>query len=306
MIGRRALLALLSTPSLARAQQPTVPARLISGLEVMRLDAQRLIVFRGSAADNAGRVLIEIPRQVIVDIREVGALGRDDVATALDVRRFGDQLVPDGAMPHGFRATYAAGHRLAGRPIPGWYHIVYLGGSAEERPYGSALLTRQLSSMRADGPGHARPPPGYGARRHAPIAYFYDVEAGFRPMICASWPQPICIWTNGGTRPDYRLLAEGRSTQWQLVDAADWLPETGRILRLQAVLQSTGGTGGAYVKPLQNRADDLLLGWVNRHGDRAVSFFELVTTSREQFVYRVDEGVTLSLYATGFAMLQPM
>lgn len=309
-IARRGFLGLLAAPAVARAQSPAlvspnVPWRHISGLEVMRLDAHRLYVVRGAAADNEGRVLIEVARQINIDIREIGALGRDDVATEVDVRRFGSQLAADASMPHGYRATYAAGHRWAGRPIEGWYYPVYLGSEGGGRRAGSAMVTRQLSSMRVDGAGNARAPAGFPVRRHAPMAFFYEPETGFRPMTCAAWPQPICNWTHGGTRAAYALLVDGASTQWQMVEAGNWIPETGRLLRLQAVLRSNGGRGGAYAKPLPQRQDDLLLGWVNQPGDRAVNFFELATTSREQFVYRVDEGVTLSLYAMGFALLQP-
>ena len=100
-----------------------------------------------------------------------------------------------------------------------------------------------------------------------------------------------------------RDLLDGSATGWERVAARDWIPDSGRILRLQAVLRGVDGRGGAYVKPLPQRDDDLLVGWVNRPDDLHVSFFEVATTSREEFVYRVDPGVTLSLYAVGFAVL---
>lgn len=301
------IIMLLAQAAPAHAQFSAGPPwRYLSGMEVMRLDAQRVYVVRGAAADNEGRVLIEVARRLVVDIRNLGALGRDDVATAVDVAKHSAELVPDTAMPHGYRATYAPGHQFAGMPLRGWYYPVYLGSSTGgNRNDGSAMLTRQLSSMRADGPGNARAPEGFSARRHAPMTFYYDPQAGFRPMTCYGWPQPACNWTNGGTRPAYALLQNGIASDWTKVSASEWIPDTGRILRLQAVLRSTGGRGGAYVKPLAYRDDATMIGWVNAPNDVHISFFETATTSLEEFVYRVDDGVTLSLYATGYALLQP-
>jgi hypothetical protein len=303
------LMLALPVAALPVAAQPVGPPpfRHISGLEIMRLDAHRLYVARGAAADNAARTFIEVARPLTVDIRQIGALGRDDVATPADVAQPGAALEPDAAMPNGFRARYAADHPLAGRPLRGWYYPVYLGTdtATPRRADGSAMLTRQLSSMRDDRPGDARAPEPFTTRRHAPMAFFYDPQAGFRPMTCQGWPQPACLWTNGGTRSAYALIENATATTWERVSAADWLPDSGRILRLQAVLRSVDGVGGAWAKPLAHRPDALLLGWVNRPGDVDVAFFELATTSREEFVYRVDPGVTLSIYAIGFALLQP-
>lgn len=303
-VALQLLASVLPARALGRDLGDAPPWRYLSGLEAAVLDAHHVYVVRGAAADNEGRALIEVARRLVVDVRALGDLGRDDVATAADVERYAGELAPDASTPHGFRATYAEGHRFAGRPLQGWYFPVYLGVEGGSRRGGSAMLTRQLSSMRADGPGYARPPAGYALRRHAPMAFYYNPESGFRPMSCYGWPQPMCNWTMGGTRPEYAMLSNGVSTQWRTVSAAEWIPETGRILRLQAVLRGERA-GGAYVKPLANRPDDLLVGWVRGAGDVHIAFFDTVTTSREEFVYRVDEGVSLSLYARGFAQLQP-
>ena len=300
-----ALIAVLLLALPARAEAP--PIRMLHGLEVVRLDPHRLNVLRGSAADNAARATIQIPRTLTADIRVRGVLGRDDVATPADAARFATDMVPDRAMPNGYRTTYAEGHRHAGAPLRGWYYPVYLGREpdAAGRAGGSLMLTRQVSSMRADRPGDARAPSDFPLRRHAPIAFFYEPEEGFRPMTCQGWPQPYCIWTLGGTRDAYALLADGRSTQWSAVSAEDWVPDTGRLLRVQAVIRSTGGRGGAWIKPLPTFPGDLLLGWVNGPGEVSVTFADLATTSAEHFVYRVEGDVSLSLYAIGFSILQP-
>lgn len=278
------------------------PLRMINGMESIRADAFRVAVYRGSATENAGRALIQIPRTLTIDIRTVGVLGRDDVATVEDAAGRSGDLVADATMPNGYRATYRAGHRFAGLPIAGWYHVVYL---ARRGQTGTVMLTRQQSSMRLDRPGDARPPADFIYRRLSPAVHYFDPETGFRPMICYGWPKPACNWTRLGPDRDLQVLQNGASTEIAEIDATAWVPPTGRILKLQAVVSSAGGTGGAYLKSLPNYPGEFLVGHVAKPDGRAVSFVEIATNSRGKIHYRLDPGVRLDLYAMGFTMLQP-
>jgi hypothetical protein len=283
------------------AQAGRFPLRMINGMESVRFDAFRVVVYRGSATDNTGRGLIQLPKTLTIDIRNTGVLGRDDVATPDDVAQDKSRLVADAAQPNGYRAVYAPGHMHAGLPLAGWYHVVYM---SADKLAGTVMLTRQQSVMRTDRPGDARPPAGYTYRRLSPAVHYFDPAIGFRPMVCAGWPKPTCNWTRLTADSNFRVLNRGTSTTPALVDATSWVPPTGRLLKLQAVVTSTGGSGGAYLRTLANAQGELLIGHANT-GGRAVTFFEVTPNSKGTFAYRVDEGVTLDLYAVGFTMLQP-
>jgi hypothetical protein len=230
--------------------------RAIHGLETMRRDATRIEVYRGTATDNTGKSSISLPRGVQLDITKIGAQGRDDVATREDVAKNAGLLMPDSAMPNGYRASLPNG-----KPLQGWYHVLYL---ANAEGQGSAMLTRQLSSQRLDRAGDARPPQEFNLRRHSPAVHFYDGQKGFRPMICMAWPNPVCDWTRLDKNEKF-LIYSGSSTRVQAIDVSDWVPPTGRILKMQVIVTSEGGVGGAYVKSLAGmsikRGKRLLILW---------------------------------------------
>jgi hypothetical protein len=279
------------------------PFRMLNGMETMRADPYRIAVYRGSATDNAGVGIIQIPRTTFIDIRKTGVLGRDDVATPQDVLSRASELEPDDTVPNGYRARYRSGSPLEGKPISGWYHVLYLGSSGGEP--GTAMLTRQFSSMRLDRPGDARPPPQYVLRRHSPAAHYFDPVTGFRPMVCTAWPQPICRYTILSSIDQFRMLRNGVETKPAMVDAQEWMPPGARILYVRAVITARNGIGGAYLKSLRASAGELEIGYVNRPDDKVIAFVEIATNSRHQLGYRVDDGVSLDLYAVGFSMLQP-
>jgi hypothetical protein len=283
---------LIFSPALAQE-----PLRAISGLETMRRDATRIEVYRGTATDNTGNGKISLPRGAQLDVAKIGFLGRDDVATKEDVEKFREQLMPDSAMPNGYRASMPNG-----KPLQGWYHVLYL---ANEKGQGGAMLTRQLSSQRLDRAGDARPPSDFILRRHSPAVHYYDGQKGFRPMVCMAWPNPVCDWTRLEKQEKF-LIHAGESTRVQVIDVSDWVPPTGRILKMQVVVKSEGGVGGAYIKSLARSQGEVLVGHVNKAGDKSVNFVELATTSKRQIAFRTDKGVTLEIYAVGFSMLQPL
>lgn len=302
--SRRAALQLLagaafSGEALAReARRPddAPPYRYMSGLEVLRLDRDRLRVSRGSAADNTGRGMIQIADAVTLDIRTVGPGGRDDVATPDDRERNAQLLTPDPAAPNGARAS------RGGAPAEGWYHVVYLGDP--QTGEASAIMTRQISSMRLDRPGDARPPARFTLRRHAPVAYFYDAKDGFRPQVCYGWPLPMCVYTSAGVKPAFALARDLVAPKWTVLQADRFIPDTGRILRVQAVVTGVSGAGAAFARTLPNREGDVFLGRARGADDVQTLIFEIAVNSKETFSVRTEPGVSLSLYAVGFAMAQ--
>ena len=283
-------------------REPIFPLRMINGMETIRADAFRIAVYRGSATDNTGQALIQNPRSLTIDIRSTGPLGRDNVATPEDVEKFSGVMERDAGMPNAYRALYRAGQVHAGLPLAGWYHVLYLSGPGLDT---SAMLTRQVSSMRLDRPGDARPPAKYIHRRLSPAVHYFDPVIGFRPMICVAWPQPSCNWSRLNENAYFQILSNGRSTSINEIDASAWVPPTGRILKLQAVVTSVGGQGGAYLKSLARMPGEIQVGSVQRNSAPHISFLEIATTSRRIISYRVDPGIKLDLYAMGFTMLQP-
>ncbi|MDK9696784.1 MAG: hypothetical protein OEL76_10350 [Siculibacillus sp.] len=273
-----------------------LPLRHIAGLEILRTGRDTLVVSRGSAVDNTGRSLIRIERLLTLDIGRIGAGGRDDVATPVDAARRAEGFTVDPTMPNGLRAS------VEGRPASGWYHVVYLRDPVSG--IDSAILTRQLSSTRADRPGDARPPPGFTLRRHAPVAYHYDARTGFRPQVCYGWPQPMCVFTSAGTRPEFAVVEDLRSADWTRVRLERFMPETARIVRLQAVVTGVESGGAAMVRTLAQREGDVLLGRARGPGDVQTLIFEIATNSEETIAVRTDPGVKVSLFAVGFAMAQ--
>ena len=305
LLSRRALLghAGLATlapslPALARGRvvSADLPARYMSGLEVLRLDREKLRVSRGSAVDNQGKGLIQIIDPVVLDIRTVGPGGRDDVPTPDDLTRIPDRLTPDGQAPNGARAS------RNNAPLEGWYHIVYLGDPATNES--SAILTRQISSMRLDRPGDARPPSRFDWRRHAPVAYYYDAKTGWRPQVCYGWPMPMCVYTSAGIKPEFAVVERFTKPTWTVVSLEKFMPDTARVVRLQAVVTGETGAGGAYARTLPQRPGDVFLGKARGPGDVQTLIFEITTNSKETIALKVDPGVSLSVYAVGFAMAQ--
>lgn len=283
--------------------EPQLPYRLVAGLEVVRVDAHHLRVLRGTATDNQARGFIRILKNLELDVRNVGQGGRDDVATKDDVTRFGNRLIEDPAMPHGKRATFKAGDSQAGYPVPGWYYVVYLQDPSTGES--TAIMTRQTTSLRLDRLNDARPSPRFTLRRHAPYAIWYNSESGLRPQICYAWPQPICIFVLAGTNQEFAALERGRSNQIAPVDLSRFVPDVGRVVRLQAIVRGVRGGGRAFVRSHPALGGDLLVGEVARAGDTAISMFEIMTNSGEAISYRVEGDVELSLYAQGFAIAQP-
>jgi hypothetical protein len=310
-LGRRAALGILAStafapvlaPSVfargravATAHLPDVPYRYISGLEVLRLDHDRLRVSRGSCADNGGRGIIEIDDAVILDIRKIGPGGRDDVASPADAADPGPGLTPDASALNGFRPEHD------GVPAPGWYHIVYLGDPQSSES--AAILTRQISSMRLDRPGDARPPPNFSLRRHAPVAYYYDAKEGFRPQVCYGWPMPMCVYTSAGVKPQFAVTQNLSAPGWTVIQLSRFMPDTSRIIRLQAVVRGVSGGGAAYARTLPQRPGDVFLGRARGRDDVQTLIFEIASNSKETIAVKTEPGVTLSLYAVGFAMAQ--
>lgn len=280
----------------APGHSPDTPYRYISGLEVLRLDRDKLRVSRGSCADNGGQGMIEIADAVTLDIQKIGPGGRDDVASPDDVASHPQLLTPDAGAPNGYRPS------RSGAPAEGWYHIVYLGDPASGQT--SAILTRQISSMRLDRPGDARPPANFTLRRHAPVAYFYDAKEGFRPQVCYGWPMPMCVYTSAGIKPSFAVTQDLSAPNWQVVSLARFMPDTARIMRLQAVVRGVSGAGAAYARTLPQRPGDVFLGRARGPQDVQTLIFEITSNSKETIAVKTDPGVVLSLYAVGFAMAQ--
>ncbi|MCI4662845.1 MAG: hypothetical protein MRY63_13620 [Neomegalonema sp.] len=311
--GLLAALALLITGS-AHAQQAEpnrgvtaareypYPPRMIAGLQLIRKSDHVIWFGPGSATDWTSRHLINFQRGGEIDIRRIGPGGRDNVASPLDLGRLAGQMKPDPGAPNGFAGEYADGHALAGKPLAGWYYpVVMLDPDKREV---AAMLTRQESSLRFDRKTDAQPPHRFTARRHLPMAFYYDPIEGFRPAYCYGWPSPVCIWTNAGTQPDYAVLDQGQARDWTLIDLTDWMPQSARMVRLQAVVSGTA-RGGAYVDSLKSARGARMIGWLNNPGDVEIMTFEIGTNSRETIVYRTDPGVELTLYAVGWVETMP-
>lgn len=285
-----------ASPVQAPIVDGSLPYRYMSGLEVLRLDPFKLLVSRGSAVDNSGKALIQIEHALTLDIRNVGPAGRDDVASPQDLQPLAEGLTPDVAAPNGYRAN------VDGAPAPGWYHIVYMRDPVSKA--NSAILTRQISSMRLDRPGDARPPANFTLRRHAPVAYYYDAKTGFRPQVCYAWPQPICVFTTAGIRKEFAAAEDLAAPEWTTISLARFMPDTARIVRLQAVVTGVGGAGAAYARTLPQRQGSIFLGRAREAGDKQTLIFEITTNSRETIAVKTDPGVVVSIYAVAFAMAQ--
>ena len=288
-----------------RALQPEfrLPYKYISGLRPIRTGKHTLLILQGAASANNARGVISFARNVAVDIRNTGLFGRDNVATLVDIRRYGDMLPYDPSRRNGYKAQYPPGHRWAGRPLEGWYHVVYLKSSRTGEQ--SVMLTRQITSMRNDRANDAQAPARFDLRRHSPVVFYYHPEKGFRPQQCYGWPQPVCVYTLAGTRPEFAALENFESTRWKRISLSKWIPDSGRIIRLQAVIYGADGTGSAWASTTKRGTGAIRLGYVNRVGDRDTMIFEIATDSLERIAIRTDPGVSVSLYAVGFAMAQP-
>ena len=303
------LLALAAHPTVAQEVYP----RYLHGLEIERLDAHTLRAYRGSAAGNAARRMLVVRRNADADIRRVGIGGRDDSPTATDVETLGDALAFGWDGP---RATYGEYERHAGEPLRGWYTPVYVGRPGRSRAGGepveaSLILTRHVSSMRANAPYRLALPEGYTVRRTAPIAYFYDPVTGFRPMRCYGWPLPFCVWTRGGGRvPALRegMVGTGKPVE---IDAGEFVPPTGRLLRLLIVARWSEGEGDANglatvrVLSLLRDGDGTPVVVLSNPGAAGTGTIEFPTTSARRFHIVVPRGVTVDLLPLGFSMAQP-
>ncbi len=283
-------------PNTAARAASQLPWRHLSGLEVLRLNGKTLIVSRGSAVDNAGSGWIHVVRPFRLQIDKLGEGGRDDVATPEDIRRKTIALTSDPAAPNGFRAS------RAGVPAEGWYHIVYM--ADPQTGESSAMLTRQISSTRTDRPGDARVPSRFSLRRHAPVAYYYDSKTGFRPMVCYGWPMPMCVYTSAGIQSSFAVVEEMVAPEWTVIQLEKFMPDTARIIRLQAIVTGVSSGGAAWARTLAHRPGSVLMGTVRSPGDRQTLIFEIATNSRETIAIKTDPGVKVSLYAVGFAMAQ--
>jgi hypothetical protein len=292
-----------ASPRCAQGEEDGYPYRMLNGLDTQRVDAEHLVVYPGSAVDNTGCALLNVYRSLTVNISAKGLGGRDDVLTPRDMEATKANTPRSAANPKQTGATYYDG-AFVGKPLAGWYYVVL---AREENPSApvSAILTRQQSSQRTDQAGSAGVPQGFIYRRHLPIAYYFDPATGFRPMNCYGWPKPFCEWTRVLPRENY-LIAKGvSSTTPQTIDASDWVPGYGRMLRMEIVLRANGQGGGAYISTLGRSDGEFLAGYVNHHGDRSVMQVEIAATSRETFSIRTDPGVTADIYAIGFSIAQP-
>lgn len=281
----------VQTPRPLLPREVRVPLRLISGAETMRKDATHIVVYRGSVADNSGTALLDVERNIEADIEAIGPGGRDDTPTADDTARYGTRLRGTGA--------------YAGKPLSGWYHVALIQDPASGDGRPQAILTRQSSSMRTEGEGYLRVEPRFTLRRILPAAHYYDAQTGFRPMICYGDTHPFCVWSRLTDTEGFAVAKAVQSDTWKEIDASEWVPPTGRILRLEAVVRSVGGVGGAYVQSQAGRPGFLRAGYVNRDGDVSVMTLEVATTSKRMIGVRTDPGVSVDLYAVGFSLLQP-
>ncbi len=291
------------TPEAGERCDPTQderPFRMLNGLETQRLDANQLIIYPGSAVDNTGCEILNVYRKITVNIETTGVGGRDDVATPKDVE---EMLAGPRDKSERASATYVRG-QFVGKPLAGWYYVVLARELNPTTPV-TAVLTRQQSSQRTDGQGSAGVPASYIYRRHLPIAYRYEPDTGFRPMVCYGWPKSVCDWTRLLPASHY-LIAKGVSgTTAQTIDASKWVPGFGRILRMEIILRANKQGGGAYISTLGRSDGEFLAGYVNRPGDLSVMQLELATTSKQTFSIRTDAGITADIYAVGFSIEQP-
>ncbi|MET2832175.1 hypothetical protein [Mesorhizobium shangrilense] len=278
------------------------PLRMLNGMETMRLDADRIGAYRGSATDNSGRFLLYTERSIIADILKVGPGGRDNALTREDLAQHENET-------DGLNAVYAVGQRFSGLPLAGWYTPVYIGKSKEGKngleATAQLILTRHQSSQRINRPDSLNIDPTFDARRSAPIAYYFDPATGFRPMICKGWPQPFCIWTRTNYGPLYVAREIVGDDTLLDIDATDMVPPTGRLLRLQVSATSTGGTGDVMIMTLPRESSGLNVVTVARQGDVVRAEIEFSVNSQRHFTMRVPRGVRVDLIALGFSMLQP-
>jgi hypothetical protein len=281
------------------------PPRMLNGLETIRQDADTITAYRGSAVDNTAMFMLFAERSIQANIMRVGPGGRDDSPTPEDIA----ERLPDLALSHDRRlsATYRQGHPWSGRPLAGWYTPVYV-GRADGSGYAPAqlILTRHQSSQRVNGADTLAIDEGFNARRNAPIAHYYDPATGFRPMICKGWPQPYCVWTRTDAGPLYIRRGHRGTGQLMEIDAREFVPPTGRLLRMQIVARGASRTGpGAEVSlftvPRANAG--LSVARARPDGDRQTVEFSL--TSRGRFHILIPDGVEVDMVALGFSMLQP-
>jgi hypothetical protein len=293
----------------AAAQQPerrlavhTYPIRMLNGLETMRLDATKITAYRGSATDNTGKFLLVAERSITADIMIHGVGGRDGRATADDLKEA--QATGTAIGPH---ATYAD-QRFASVPLAGWYIPVYVGRSADRNEAGQVpaqlILTRMQSSQVVNTPDTLAIAPEFDVRRSSPSAHYFDPASGFRPMICHGWPKAFCVWTIVQDGPLFIQRGLQGTGELVEVDASDFVPPTGRILRLQITVRSTGGQGTVSVQTGGSGAG-LDVATVTRAGEVARTVIELSPTSKRRFRLRAPKGVAVDLVALGFSMLQP-
>lgn len=279
------------------------PVRMLNGLETQRLDANQLVIYPGSAVDNTGCEILNVRRSIKVDIERIGMGGRDDLATPNDIESMREANSFIAKAPKRERATYAGGP-FSGKPFAGWYYIILAKEYGQDAPV-TPILTRQQSSQRTDAPGSAGVPETFVYRRHLPIAYRYEPDDGFRPMICYGWPKSVCNWTRVLPTEKYLIAGGISSPAPQTIDASRWVPGYGRMLRMEIVLSAGNQGGGAYVSTLGRTGGEFFAGYVNRPGDRQIIQIEIATTSKQTFTIRTDPGVVADIYAVGFSIEQP-
>jgi hypothetical protein len=281
----------------------SLPFRMLNGMETMRLDANKITAYRGSAVDNTGRSLLSVDRAITADIMVLGVGGRDGAATPLDVK-----ARQAGRLSLGPNATLKR-DGAADLPLPGWYLPVYVGRSRDRLKSGAVpaqlILTRMQSSHQINTPNTLAIDASYDVRRSAPIAHYFDLETGFRPMVCYGWPKSFCVWTLTPAGPLFVARDLAGTGELVEIDASAFVPPTGRLLRLQITARSKGGTGDVTIQTLARAGVGLDVLTLNQPGDVQRTTLEFSVTSTGMFRIRVPAGVTVDLVALGFSILQP-
>jgi hypothetical protein len=171
----------------------------------------------------------------------------------------------------------------------------------------SAVLSQTVSSMRINTSKHVSVDPRFVLRRNLPSAFFFDPKSGFRPMICYGHPQPFCLWSHQGLDADELSIFSGELKKGSVrLDASDFVPPTGRILRMALNIENHGAsTAIVSLKPTATIGLAAPVAAVPPQGMVIVAEASTATSSTRQFVIETTEPVSVHLHALGFSILQP-
>lgn len=150
-------------------------------------------------------------------------------------------------------------------------------------------------------------PSGYTSVRKLPFGFIYRADWDGIPNFHVPAFGGIITFTDSEDSAKWRVLVGGRSSSWQTISLAGWLPDNARVAYLDIETRDAGlaCAGSAYIRSHGGQTSGVLCGSTSPTQPFVCQSRLIRVDSTRNIQYVVTGGAALYIRAAGYLMTEP-